>query len=402
MASNNPISRRDLIKAVSITAASYARINGANDRAQIAFIGQGARGSELRDVFQKLDGIRITALCDIYGTRLEKARASAPGAAPIHDYRQLLDRKDVDAVVIATPDHWHATMAIDSLRAGKDVYVEKPLTFRMEEGPRIVKAARLANRICAVGTQQRSGPHYQRAKEEFIKRGKLGNITLVRTWWHDGGASGSIGGHRTPPEAKNRKPDDIDWPAFVGPAKWREWNDRQFFDFRSYLDLSGGVLGDKFVHWIDTVHMFLEQDDPIAASMIGGVFRYRDGRTAPDTVNLAVQYRGNWLATFEHGHITSGVRAGIEFHGGDGRLFITRDQFEFYSAEKGAPPVIVKAERDQTIDHAQNFLNCIRSRQTPNCDVHAGHRSAQAAHLGNLSYEQGRRINFDPDLELVL
>jgi predicted dehydrogenase len=399
--------RRDLLRGVSsaalaMAAGSYSRVLGANDRVQVGVIGLGDRGPYLIGVLQKIGGAEIRVVCDIYGARVRQALQVVPSAEQFHDYRKMLDMKNVDLVIVAAPDHWHAPMALDAIRAGKDVYIEKPMTFRLEEGPKIVKAVHVNGRVCGVGTQQRSGPHYLRAKEEYIKSGKLGKITLVRTWWHEESAGWHPEPHQTRADARHGKPDDLDWIAFLGSAKWREWNDRQYFDFRSYLDFSAGVLGDKFVHWIDAVHMMMEQDDPVAVNMSGGIYKYHDGRTAPDTVNLGVDYRDHWVATFEHAHVANMSKPGIEFCGTDGRLLITRDEFVFQSGEKGAPPVVVKSERDQTIDHMQNFLACCRNRKAPNCDSYAGHRSAQMAHLGNLSLEQWRRIRFDPIREEVL
>jgi predicted dehydrogenase len=193
------MTRRDLITsagAAALTAASQSRILGANDRMSIALIGSGARGNLLLPHFQKLNKAPLTAVCDVYRTRAEKCQSLASGAKLFGDHRQLLEMPGLDAVVIATPDHWHAPIAIDALNAGKDVYVEKPLTLRMEEGPKIIRAARLNNRICQVGAQQRSGTHYIQARDEYIRTGRLGRISLVRTWWFDGG--GGSAAVRTP------------------------------------------------------------------------------------------------------------------------------------------------------------------------------------------------------------
>jgi predicted dehydrogenase len=182
------MTRRDLITsagAVAMTAASQSRILGANDRLSIALIGCGARGSLLQPHFQKLNA-PLTAACDVYRTRAEKVQSLAPGAKLFGDHRKVLEMPGLDAVIIATPDHWHAPIAIDALNAGKDVYVEKPLTLKPAEGPRIIQAARVNNRICQVGAQQRSGTHYIQARDQYIRTGKLGKINLVRTWWFDG------------------------------------------------------------------------------------------------------------------------------------------------------------------------------------------------------------------------
>src|SRR5262250_3142928 len=171
------MTRRDIITsagAAVLTAASQSRVLGANDRMSIALIGCGARGNLLQPIFQKVNGAPLTAVCDVYRTRAEKCQAAAPGSKLFGDHRKVLEMPGLDAVIIATPDHWHAAIAIDALNAGKDVYVEKPLTLRMEEGPEIVKAARVNNRVCQVGMQQRSGKHYIEAKQQYIDTGKLG------------------------------------------------------------------------------------------------------------------------------------------------------------------------------------------------------------------------------------
>src|SRR5262249_20243991 len=160
----------------ALTAASQSRILGANDRMSVALIGCGARGSYLQTVFQKLNKAPLTAVCDVWRTRAEKAQSIAPGSTVFTDHRRVLEAAGLDAVIIATTDHWHAPIAIDALNAGKDVYVEKPLTFKMEEGPLIIQAARVNDRICQVGAQQRSGAHYIRARDEHMRSGKLGKI----------------------------------------------------------------------------------------------------------------------------------------------------------------------------------------------------------------------------------
>jgi predicted dehydrogenase len=394
--------------AAALTAASQSRILGANDRLSVALIGCGARGGLLQPIFQKRNNAPLTAVCDVWQTRAQKAQSLAPGATVFGDHRKLLETPGLDAVIIATSDHWHAPIAIDALNAGKDVYVEKPLTLKMEEGPRIIHAARENDRICQVGAQQRSGSHYIQAHREYLQTGKLGKINLVRTWWFDGGGgppSGSRGpsssGHSVPAGLRE-KPADLDWKRYLGPVKWRAWDPPQFFNFRNYLDFNGGILTDKFVHWIDVVHMFMEQDGPISADTAGGIYFAKDGRTAPDTLNLHLEYPGNWIVTYFNTPQAGLQREGIEFCGSNGHLRIDRTKFEFFPPEKGAEPVVVACHTDLVEEHVQNFLDCCRSRKMPNGDVAAGHRSAQAAHLGNLSYLQKRRLRFDPERELVL
>jgi predicted dehydrogenase len=394
------LARRDLFRAaaggaLAMTASSYSRVMGANEKVNLGVIGCGGRGVGVMGTFQKNATVQVTAVCDVYAARTDRALQRAPAAKGFSDHRRLLEMKDVDAVLIATPDHWHAGTAIDALNAGKDVYVEKPLTLKIEEGPAIVKAARVNNRICQVGMQQRSGAHYIRAREEYIKTGKLGKITLARTWWHGNGA------HLMKAPMKE-KPSNLDWARYLGPVKWREWDPPQYFNFRAYLDFGGGQVTDLFTHWIDVVHMFMEQDDPISAVAAGGVYHYKDGRTAPDTIHVLLEYPAGWTATFEATLAPGITGAGVEMCGTEGKLFITRSRFEFTSAEKGAQPVVVKSEIDQTIEHVNNFLDCCRSRKLPNGDVWIGHRSAQASHLGNIAYVQKRRLRFDPAREEIL
>jgi len=392
------INRRQLFRsAAAVTAASYSRIMGANDRINLGLIGCGERGTYVMTVFQKNSSVHVSAVCDVYGERIDKARTKAPDAKSFTDHRKLLEMKDLDAVLVATPDHWHAGTAIDALNAGKDLYIEKPLTLRIEEGPRIVKAARVNERVVQVGMQQRSGPHYIRARDEYIRTGKLGKITLARTWWH-----GNSYHLRKAPQSLQTQPSNLDWARFLGPVKWRDYDPQQYYNFRAYLDFGGGQVTDLFTHWIDVVHMFMEQDNPIAASAAGGVYNYKDGRTAPDTINVLLEYPAEWTATFE-ATLAPGIKGeGVEMCGTEGRLLITRQQFEFTPVGKGAQPVIVKSEHDQTIDHVANFLDCVRTRKRPNGDVYIGHRSAQASHLGNIAYLQKRRLRFDPVREEIL
>jgi predicted dehydrogenase len=392
------MTRRTLLHSTAaFTAASYSRILGANDQITLGTIGCGGRGMSVMGVFQKSQKVRVAAVCDIYGAQIDKAQQQAPGAKGFSDHRKLLDEREIDAVLIATPDHWHSRTAIDALNAKKDVYVEKPLTLAIEEGPRIVKAARVNERVCQVGMQQRSGSHYLEAKREYIQSGKLGKITLVRTWWHGNGAH-----LRRAPASLQFKPSNLDWARYLGPVKWRDYDPQMYFNFRAYLEFGGGQVTDLFTHWIDVAHMFLDQDNPTSAVAAGGVYHYKDGRTAPDTINVLLEYPKEWTATFEATLAPGITGAGVEFCGTQGKLFISRSRYEFTPAEKGAQTVVVQSRTEQTIEHVANFLECCRTRQRPNGDVWHGHRSAVASHLGNIAYLQKRRLNFDPEREQIL
>jgi len=393
--------RRELLRgsALALTAASYSRILGANDRMNLGLIGAGERGRYDMSQFQANSNVDVVAVCDVYAANIDQARSKAPNAKDFKQHQRLLEMKEVDICLIATPDHWHAAIAIDALNAGKDVYVEKPLTLKPEEGPPIVKAARVNDRICQVGMQQRSGKHYIQAKHEYFDTGKLGKITLARTWWH-----GNTYHLRKAPASLQTKPSNLDWSRFLGPVKWRDYDPQQYWNWRAYLDFGGGQVTDLFTHWIDVVHMFMGHDVPTAAQASGGVYNYKDGRTAPDTINVLLEYPGEYTATFE-ATLAPGISgAAIEMCGTEGRLLIDRGHYEYYSLGRNVTPTVVKAPTPDmlTFDHVANFLDCVRTRKLPNGDVLIGHRSAQASHLGNISYMQKRRIDFDPIREEIL
>jgi predicted dehydrogenase len=391
--------------AIALTAASYSRVLGANDRINLGLIGCGDRGRHVMGEFVVRPEIQVVAVCDAFGQRMDQAKQKAQSASSLEDYRKLLEVQPLDAVLIATPDHWHSHIAIEALNAGKDVYVEKPLTRTIDEGPLIVKAARENNRVCQVGMQQRSGRHYLEAKEKYMDTSRLGQITLARTWWY--GNAWHL--RKAPPELKSQ-PSDLNWSRFVGPIKWRDYDPQQFYNWRAYLDFGGGQVTDLFTHWIDVVHMFTGREVPCAAVGVGGIYHYKDGRTAPDTINVLLEYPepSPFTATFE-ATLAPGINGeALEVCGTEGRLWIDRSRYEYYPVNAKEPAEVVTAEVIEgshdslTQSHVVNFLECMRSRRRPNGDVLIGHRSAQASHLGNLSYVQRRRIDFDPTREEIL
>jgi predicted dehydrogenase len=400
-------SRRNFLgtAAIGVTAVSYSRVLGANDRVNLGLIGAGDRGRSVIGNFLNNPAIRAVSVCDIYGAHIDEAKQKLPGAKTFTNHRELLAAPGLDAVYIAVPDHWHASIAIEALAAGKDVYVEKPLTRLIEEGMPIVKAARENNRVCQVGAQQRSGSHYLQAKEKYFDSGKIGTVTLARTWWY-----GNSWHLRKAPQYLQTKPKDLDWDRFLGPVSWRDYDPQQYYNWRAYLAYGGGQVTDLFTHWIDVVHMFTGRDVPSSAIAIGGVYCYSDGRTAPDTINVQLQYPGahEFTATFEATLVPSIKGEAIEMCGTEGRLWIDRSRYEYYPTGAKEPAEVVRAKqlpntRDSlTQEHVNNFVECLRTRNRPNGDVLIGHRSAQASHLGNISYEQKRRIDFDTEREQIL
>jgi predicted dehydrogenase len=386
------LNRRDLLKtaaasALIVPAASYARIPGANDRINLAVVGCGNRGFYMMNMFQQFPEVKVTAVCDVFGEKCERAALSANGAAQFADHRKVMERKDVDAVLVATPDHWHAAVSIDAMNAGKDVYVEKPLTFRREEGPAIIRAAQTNQRICQVGLQQRSGEVFLKAKREIIDAGLLGKVSTVSTVWHYG-----------PPydlgDRSEAKPATLDWDRFLGQVPWRPWNPHQYHHYRLYLDFGGACMTDLFTHWIDVVHMLLGQDGPKSVAAVGGIFVASDDRTAPDTANIVAEYNG-FTVTFESTSLPGMPGEHLVFWGTKGQLWISRLRYEFTPSELGAKPVVFERPDTLVESHIRNFLDCCRSRKTPNCGPEHGDRSARACLLATEAYVQKRRIRVD-------
>lgn len=394
-------SRRDFLAksaaGAAMTAASWNKVLGANDKVRLGVIGTGNRGGDVMSWFIKEPDCEVVALCDVYEKAMmeqkEKAKSN-PKTYGIHT--ELLANKDVDAVLIATPDHWHAQIAVDACNAGKAVYCEKPLTYTWQEGHKIIQAVNSNKTVFQVGLQQRSGTHYAEAKREYFDSGKIGKVAMVRTYWHGNGY------HLRKPNF-TEQPAGLDWKRWVGPAKFRPFNAHQFYNWRAYFDFGGGQITDLFTHWIDVVHWYLGEEIPISATAAGGVYNYKDGRTAPDTISIQLEYPKEWMATFDATLVPGARGAAIEFMGSGGSLYIDRGRYVWQQApeRRQAPPpaVTVQAKKPLEAEHVRNFLDSIKANKTPNSDVVSGHRSALASNLGKIAYLQKRRITFNPSVE---
>ncbi len=389
------LTRRAAARGAAATAVSYARILGANNRVGLGVVGTGGRGTYVMTRFQAFEDCEVRALCDVYPKRIDDAQAKAPNTKTFGDHRKLLELKEVDAVLVGTPDHWHCAVAIDAMTAGKDVYTEKPLCRTRDEAPQMVKAARINGRICQVGVQQRSGPIYLEPLEKYVKAGRLGKISHIDAVWH-AGVPGPM--RREPAE----KPSNLDWVRFLGPVKYRDWDPGQYFNFRAYLDYNGGKMTDFGHHWMDVVHMYMGERAPHSAVFAGGIYYDRhDGRTAPDTCNALFEYDG-FSVLFQSNAYGTPTQYGITFYGDQGKLFVDRNRYAFTSAEKGAAPEERRIPGDITSDHVRNFLDCCRSRKLPNGDVGLAAISVLPPLLAVQSYVEQRRIRFDPDRLEVL
>jgi predicted dehydrogenase len=405
--------RRDFIKqtiATGITiAGANAGILGANDRIRVGVLGLGRQGRGVMGGFIKNQDVQIVALCDVYEPQLAKAVSDAKleGVQTYKDFRQVLDRKDIDAVIVSTPDHWHALNTVMACQSGKDVYVEKPISVTIEEGRKMVQAARKYNRIVQVGTQQRSGDHYQKAAE-IVRGGQIGKVSFVRTWNVGNAAPEGIG---NPPDSN--PPDGLDWEMWLGPAPMRPFNANRFgvhpdrwSSFRWFWDYAGGMMTDWGVHNLDIVQMVMGVDAPLAITSMGGKFALNDNRETPDTLLVTYEYPG-FVCTYENrecnGQTLNGNGYGVSFHGVDATLYINREYFEILPEKnkKSIEQQRVRNANRQGDAHIRNFLDCMKSRQLPTCDIEVGHRSTSTCLLGNVALRSGRRIAWNSRQEKV-
>jgi predicted dehydrogenase len=356
----------------------------------------------------------VAALCDVYEPNLAKGAELVSGAERHKDFRRILDRKDIDAVIISTPDHWHALQMVMACQAGKDVYVEKPTSLTIDEGRKMAQAARKYDRIVQVGLQQRSAVHFEKAVE-IIRGGGIGKVSFVRTWNLGNQHPEGIGN-----PADCDPPQDLDWDLWLGPAPKRPFNPNRFgvfpdrwSSFRWFWDYAGGMVTDWSVHLLDIVQWAMGVDYPTSVSATGGKYYLQDNRETPDTIQVTYEYPG-FVCTYENrecnGSPILDKGYGITFHGTDGTLFIDRRGFEIIPEKRrgadGKPAdrmqaVKQEASNDQ-MNHAKNFLDCVMSRRRPICDIEIGHRSSSTALLGNVAYRSRRRIMWDGVKEQVV
>ena len=384
MATINFCGRRQFVGAALVTAASYSRILGANDRIRIGAIGTGQRGQTLLGALNRLESNDIVALCDVYQPHLVTSKAAhAPNAQEYADHRALLDRKDVDAVVIATPDHWHVPVLMDTIQAGKDVYCEKPVTHSLEQGDPLISAVRKSERIVQIGLQQRSWEHFAQARDE-IADGRLGQVTFIRTYWYQNHLSAGRPG--------NFDINKLDWKRFLGAAAERPFDADQYANWRWYWDFGGGAMTDLFVHWVDVAHWIMGVDMPQRATA-NGFNAVLMQRQTPDTMSAALSYPGHAMVEFDCallGYIEGG---GLMIRGTKAAMRLWRGGFNVYQefprySEDPSPssPILeVKSKVDGTNTHMKNFLECVASRKTPNAPIEVGVSAARAGHVANLA-----------------
>jgi predicted dehydrogenase len=416
---------RSAAAAGAATALGARRVLGANDRVRLGFIGLGNRGDQVLDGFRAQGDAEIVALCDLWRPYLDFAAAKVGGAPrQLGDYRRLLDLRDVDAVVIATPDHWHALQAIHAFEAGKDVYVEKPLSLRVAEGRRMVDAARRHGRVTQVGLNRRSTPVFAEAAA-LLRSGAIGRVTAVRTFHIQNEWPKGIG--HPPDEAP---PAGLDWDAWLGPAPKVPFNrNRAFYRFRWFYDYSGGQVTNFGAHFLDFAHWALGHDAPVSVAAMGGKLAVEDNREVPDTLEAMWTYPGGTLVTFSQldTNASPADRRGstMEFRGTTGTMHLGYDGYEIvpesnpdlefpaltpldrslsraYSQSR-RPSIAARTSKggDGTAAHARDFLDCVKSRARCTCDIETGHRSTTAALLANVALQTRTLLEWDAKAERI-
>ncbi len=394
--------------AATTTAVQASRVLGANDRIRIGFIGVANRGGQLIDAFMKQDDMEIVALCDVDQNTLAKANEKVGGGKEIcGDFRKLIERKDIDAVVIATPDHWHAIQTVMACDAEKDVYVEKPLSVTIHEGRRMVEAARRNKRVVQVGTHRRSSPLYK----ELVERttgGDFGRICVSTAYRLSNMYPEGIGKQKSA-----APPKELDWDMWLGPRPKRPYQENIApYKFR-WWQLYSSQMGNWGVHFLDAIRWCTGEFAPSAVCTLGGQYAVDDDRTIPDTLQANFEFASGRLAIFGQ-YETSGNKpfpyGEIELRGTKGTVYVDGrgyrvvpergGQFQDRTPRMEAEEVQATGDnRNLTALHARNFLDCMKSREKPNADVEIGHRSTSFSLMSNISLKVGKRLLWDAEKE---
>ncbi len=409
----NEMTRRGFVKAgaaaAAMTALSSGRVYGANERIRLAFIGVGNRGSQLIEATLPNKDMEIVALSDVYRPYLDKWKAKLGGAPSTHkDFQEVLDRPDVDAVFVASPDHWHAIQAVMACNAGKHVYVEKPLSITIHEGRKMVEAARRNNRVVQVGVHRRASAMH-RDLGEFLRGGGIGKITIASAHRLNNMSPNGIGKLKD-----SAPPADLDWDLWLGPRAERPFRENIApYRFRWWQDYSS-QFGNWGVHYFDTIRWLLGEEAPVSVSAHGGKFAVDDDRTIPDTMHATYEFASGCLLLFSQleasGAPIFAHGAEIELRGTKGVIYAGQDEYRLVAETGGqfqdpAPRLEAKhvksTDGDLTGQHIRNFLDCIKSGERPYADVEDGHRSTVFSHLGNIALATKSRIEWDPKAERI-
>jgi predicted dehydrogenase len=406
--SDKNLARRDFLKQAAIGTAAFmlyppARVLGANDRVRVGMIGVGGRGHELLRQIVAVPNVDVVAMADVYPRRFDEAKKVVPNIQTFDDHRRLLDQKDIDAVIIASPLHIHARHFLDGLAAGKDLYSEKTMTWSIPEAEQCLNAAKKSDRVVQIGLQHESDGSLADAKK-WIKDGTVGKVTMVESWMSRNSKHGQ--GQWVRPIPSDCTAANVKWDAFLNGRPPQPFDANKFINWRLFWEFSGGNVTENMIHQISWVMTALDLPVPTAAYMTGGVFSEKDGRQVPDTIAVSLEFPGdvivNWQSTFSNSHYGLGERilgsdGTIEHVAGEQNMVTGRSESSIrYFPEKVNRPdgaALVGNTPDQ--NHMQNFIDCVRSRKQPNASVEIGYSSAVAGHMANISYRHKERVTWE-------
>ncbi len=384
-----------------LTTAAIGSALAASDRIRTGIIGAGGRGRYLIEQFKEM-GAEVAAVCDVYRPNLAAGlKLASSGSKEYRDYRKLLDDKSIDAVIVATPDHWHAKMTIDAVEAGKDVYVEKPMAHTIDEGFDVINAVRRTKRIVQCGMQRRSAELYLESKK-LLDSNPLGKIHLVTSWW--------LNGHTKLRESR-LAPGDLDWNQWLGSAPRRSEDAKRFFNWYWYWDYSGGLLIGQAAHVLDAVQWLMNSRHPLAVTCTG-ISPELPGVDVPLTANICVEYPENYLATFTLGYSAMQYNTTNDqlkqFHGDKARFDLGRESYALYPESNAIdmkPSIEKKQPRSFGLAapaHIRNFLECIKSRREPNAPVEDGQNTNIVLCMAMESLRKGRRLQWNAQTRKVV
>ena len=432
------VSRRDFMRigALGTTAVGLgvqpraAKAVPPSDRITLGFIGVGARAHQLIEAIKYFPEAEIVAVCDAYQGRVSRAIARTDGRAQAaSDYREIIERPDIDAVIISTPDHWHVQHSVDALNAGKHAYIEKPMTYSVDEGLAIMEAQKKSGVAVQVGSPGPSGVLVKKARQ-MIADGKIGQVTMVRGAMNRNTASGAWI-YPVPPDAS---PQTVDWDLFLGSAPKRPYSPERFFRWRCYKDYSGGMSTDLYVHTCTTINYVMNAPVPESVVAMGGLYRWKNSRDVPDTINASLQYPEGFMVslsgTFNN---RGGAAGGLRFMGTEGTLVLggglrfipeqvnesnnwivdswpedlarayyedpTVKQAELPSTREPrtlAPEEVYRSEGESDIlAHLGEFFDAVQQGTDTVEDSTVGHHAAACAHMINLSLDQQKAVHWD-------
>ncbi len=404
--------RRDFIKQAAAGTAAFlayptaqgaARVPGANDRVRVAIVGVGSRGQDLLRQALEVPSLQVVAVADVYTRRLEEAKKIAPGLQTFDDHRRVLDMKDIDGVIVATPLHIHARHFLDTLAAGKDLYAEKTLAWSIPEAEQCLEAAKKSDRVIQVGLQHESEGPFKDARK-WIGDGLAGKVTQVEAWMGRNTPHGTAQWVRPVPEDCTAQ--NVNWKAFLNGRPDSPFDPYKFLNWRLFWMFSGGNITENMIHQMAWIMSVLDLPLPTAAYMSGGVFSEKDGREVPDTMVVTVDFPNDLVVTWQSTFSNRRYGLGQRILGSDGTVeyvatandMVTgksQEQIRYYPEDVNRPTGTQLTGESASQNHIANWIDCMRSRKTPNAPVELGYRSAVVAHMANIAYRQKRRITLE-------